>query len=107
MTLLTDVPSQFQDASLGSLCWWLQIFVFSIALATSWSGYLAQNWTLWLLGSRQGLGTRSCMGPAHMTMYFPGTGAHLQSVCEGLFSPGRVSVFPKCLHGEVVPFKNS
>lgn len=47
------------------------------------------------------------MGPAHTTMDFPGPGTYLQSGCEGLFSPGRVSVFPECLHGEVVPFKNS
>lgn len=47
------------------------------------------------------------MGPAHTTMDFPGPGTYLQSGCEGLFGPGRVSVFPECLHGEVVPFKNS
>lgn len=27
------------------------------------------------------------MGPAATTKYFPGAGTHLQSGCEGLFSP--------------------
>lgn len=45
VTVLTGVPGQFWDPALGSLCWWLQVFMSSIAVATSWSGYLAQNWT--------------------------------------------------------------
>lgn len=41
--------------------------------------------------------------PADLTI----TGMQLQSRHEGLLGPRRVSVFPECLHCEVVPFKNS